>query len=142
MEKFYNGLITYRRGGAEISELTMHELHEYKDIDEAIDKHVALSMASIKNAGAEIKTAVENFIVYEYAGEEYVDEVVIYDEKGYQRTEMARFCSECGELMLDGYVVYDGEEYYCSDECLHKHYTDEEWREMYESDDGYYTQFY
>ena len=33
MEKFYNGLITYRRGGAEISELTMHELHEYKDID-------------------------------------------------------------------------------------------------------------
>lgn len=142
MEKFYNGLITYMRGGIEIADVTIYELHEFEDVQRAIDRHVALTVESIKIAGAEIKDVVENFIVYEFEGEDYVDEVVIYDENGYRRTEMAHFCSECGELILEGYIVCDGEAYYCSDECLHKHYTDEEWREMYESDDGYYTQFY
>ena len=142
MKKFYTGFITYKRGGEEISNVTIHKLHEYKDIQEAVDWYVGLTVEGIKLAGAEVKDVLENYIVYDFEGEEYVDEVVIYDENGYQRTEMARFCSECGELMIDGYVVYDGEEYYCSDECLHKHYTDKEWREMYESDNGYYTQFY
>lgn len=57
-------------------------------------------------------------------------------------TGMVRVCSECGKPMIDGYVVYDGEEYYCSDECLHKHFTEDEWGEMYESDCGYYTEWY
>lgn len=43
-----------------------------------------------------------------------------------------RFCDECGKAMISGY--YDGDyagNHYCSDECLHKHYTDEEWAEAY-----------
>lgn len=54
-----------------------------------------------------------------------------------------RVCSECGQIMFDGFVINGGDEYYCSEQCLHKHYTEEEYLEMY-SDDGdtYYTQWY
>ena len=51
-----------------------------------------------------------------------------------------RICSKCGDLMIDGYIVF--EDYYCSDECLHKDYTHEEYMEMYENDDAYWTQWY
>lgn len=51
-----------------------------------------------------------------------------------------RVCSECGKIMQEGYVIGGTLEYYCSDECLHKHYTKEEWNEMYTDDgDNYYT---
>lgn len=53
-----------------------------------------------------------------------------------------RVCSECGEPMIQGYCVDDGEAYYCSDECLHKHFTDEEWEEAYEEGWGYWTTWY
>jgi hypothetical protein len=46
-----------------------------------------------------------------------------------------RICSECKKKMNEGYCIDGGSEYYCSDECLHKHYTKEEYLEMY--DDGY-----
>lgn len=51
-----------------------------------------------------------------------------------------RICSVCGRKMYSGYVVGDSE-YYCSDECLHEHHTDEEYLEMYESDDAYWTEW-
>lgn len=51
-----------------------------------------------------------------------------------------RICSECGKIMQEGYVIGGTLEYYCSDECLHKHYTEEEWKEMYTDDgDNYWT---
>lgn len=49
-----------------------------------------------------------------------------------------RICSCCGLLMFSGYVINAGEEYYCSSNCLGKHYTSEQWNEMY-GDDSYYT---
>lgn len=45
--------------------------------------------------------------------------------------KFARRCTQCGNLMNKGFVVEGGEEYYCSDNCLHKKYTKEEWDEMY-----------
>jgi hypothetical protein len=47
----------------------------------------------------------------------------------------ARECDECGKGFNEGYCVDGGSFYYCSDECLHKHYTAEEWEEMC-ADDG------
>lgn len=54
-----------------------------------------------------------------------------------------RICSECGKPMDEGYCIDSGMEYFCSDECLHKHYTPEEWKEMYgEGDnDSYWTKW-
>ena len=46
-----------------------------------------------------------------------------------------RRCSICGKLMRTGYCVNMGDAYYCSDECLHSDYTDEEWAEECESND-------
>lgn len=55
---------------------------------------------------------------------------------------MFRRCSECGKKMRQGYVIENGLEYYCDDECLHKHYTAEEWNEMYSDDgDSYWTEW-
>lgn len=58
-------------------------------------------------------------------------------------TENKRICSECGKEMKDGYVIDGGMEYFCSDECLHKHYTDEEYLEMYDEGNGdsYWTEW-
>lgn len=53
-----------------------------------------------------------------------------------------RICNECGKIMKQGYCIDGGVEYYCSDECLHKHYTEEEWNEMYEDGgDSYWTEW-
>lgn len=54
-----------------------------------------------------------------------------------------RICDECGKPMIVGYVV-DGCDTYCSDECLHKHLTDEEFNELYDDGDGdtYWTTWY
>ena len=45
-----------------------------------------------------------------------------------------RICTECGAVITEGYCIAGGLEYYCDDECLHKHYTPEEREERY--DDG------
>lgn len=54
-----------------------------------------------------------------------------------------RICSHCGKPMKAGYCIDGGSEYYCSDECLHAHYTDEEYLEMYDNGDGdsYWTEW-
>lgn len=54
-----------------------------------------------------------------------------------------RICEECGKPMIEGYVV-DGCDTYCSDECLHKHITDEEFNSLYDDGNGdtYWTTWY
>jgi len=63
------------------------------------------------------------------------------DEEIAQFTKFARRCDECGKLFNEGYCVEGGEEYYCSDKCLHKHYTPAQWNELYNDGNGdsYYT---
>lgn len=52
-----------------------------------------------------------------------------------------RMCTQCGKQMNKGYCVDQGSEHYCSDECLHSNYTEEEWIDLYESGDSYYTEW-
>lgn len=53
-----------------------------------------------------------------------------------------RRCSFCGRLMNAGYCVDMGLKYYCSDECLHIEFTDEQWKEECENNDqSYYTEW-
>lgn len=42
-----------------------------------------------------------------------------------------RVCDECGKIMTKGYCLGGGDDYYCSDECLHKNYSHNEWLAMY-----------
>lgn len=55
----------------------------------------------------------------------------------------ARKCDVCSRGMNEGYVVNNGDEYYCSDTCLHKKYDKKEWSQMYNSEEGssYWTQW-
>lgn len=57
--------------------------------------------------------------------------------------EHTRVCSECKERFTSGYVIDNGLEYYCSNECLHKHYTEEEYEKLYDNgnSDTYWTEF-
>lgn len=55
-----------------------------------------------------------------------------------------RICDHCGAVMLEGYMIEDGAEHYCSNECLRAHYTEEEYLEMYDNGNGSscYTEWY
>jgi hypothetical protein len=48
-----------------------------------------------------------------------------------RESEAVRICDECGKVIIEGYCLGGGEEYYCSDECLHKNYSNEEFLAMY-----------
>lgn len=55
--------------------------------------------------------------------------------------ESYRECSECEDIMNEGYLIDDGSEYYCSDACLEKNMTKEEYLELYNDGHGnsYFT---
>lgn len=42
-----------------------------------------------------------------------------------------RICSTCGKPMMVGYVIAGGDDYHCSDACLHKHYDHSEYLALY-----------
>jgi hypothetical protein len=52
-----------------------------------------------------------------------------------------RICSECEDIMSEGYCIEDGSAYYCSDDCLERNMTKEEYLESYADGEGssYYT---
>ena len=54
-----------------------------------------------------------------------------------------RFCNNCGKYITRGYVIENGMEYYCSDDCLHTIYTEEEYLKLYNDGEGdsYYTEW-
>ena len=52
-----------------------------------------------------------------------------------------RTCTNCGKVMNSGYVINDGEEYFCSDDCLYGYYSDQEYQELCENDLAYWTEW-
>ena len=52
-----------------------------------------------------------------------------------------RICSKCGKPMTSGYVIDDGEAYYCSEECLYEDYTEQEYEDLVEEDRAYWTEW-
>lgn len=53
--------------------------------------------------------------------------------------EEKHICSECKEEMDEGYCIEDGAAYYCSASCLYKNFTRDEYMDLYESGNAYYT---
>ena len=62
--------------------------------------------------------------------------------ENYAEEKDIRVCSECGRLMDMGYNIGDAE-YYCSDECLTKHMSYDEYLELYDEGNGdsYWTEW-
>lgn len=79
--------------------------------------------------------------------EEHINEEEVtlrYNPMGawyYVEKEEPRVCSECGKEMTEGYCIENGLEYYCSADCLDKHYSEEEWADLYATGDSYYTEW-
>lgn len=55
--------------------------------------------------------------------------------------DQLRVCDECGNLMEEGFCIHGGEEHYCSEEYLHKHYSEQEYQALSadQDSDTYYT---
>lgn len=51
----------------------------------------------------------------------------------------ARKCNHCDKVFNEGFVLNDGETYFCSEECLNKNMTTKEYEDMYNDGNGYYT---
>lgn len=50
-----------------------------------------------------------------------------------------RICDSCGKEMIQGYYVLDN--YFCSNKCLTKEYTLEEYNDLYKDDLAYWTKW-
>lgn len=69
-------------------------------------------------------------------------DMIYYREHNIEITEKLtnkKICSECKKELKSGYVIDDGDEYYCSEECLHKHYTPEEYERMVKNAETEFT---
>ena len=84
-----------------------------------------------ENGGLSVEDMAD-YVMKHSTAEELVDELGL---------EHIRVCSECGKPMTEGFCIEDGAEYYCSEECLHKNLTDEEYENLYDEGrgDSYYT---
>ena len=53
-----------------------------------------------------------------------------------EHLDCLRICNICHRPMIEGYCIYAGWAYYCSDDCLHHDYSEEEYDEMYYNGEG------
>lgn len=106
--------------------------------DEINGKTFALAY-KIEQGGIRIKTDFMDYKTFNYWFAGYMaSNAKEFHTK--ETTESAeRTCSECKKEMVEGYVINGGGEYYCSDKCLHKHYTQEHYKELVEDGDTYWT---
>ena len=98
-----------------ILDIVSEEFYKFELYNEDLLKLVP----SVKEKLSTLEDAIENRIKQglEDPTKDYYDNI--------------RICSECGTPFDDGYMIGAGFEYYCSDECLHKHYTPEQYLALY-----------
>ena len=81
-----------------------------------------------------------NGLMAEISKEEMADYVISHSKVDTLVDELdlqhVRCCSECGKPMTEGFCIDNGAEYYCSEECLHKHISEEEYQLLYDDGNG------
>ena len=77
----------------------------------------------------------------EYNNKQVYDFLI--EENLSEELDCFRICDECGKPMIEGYVV-DGCNTYCSEDCLHKHITEDEFLSLFDNGNGdtYWTTWY
>ena len=90
----------------------------------------------------ECKTMPELWEKFGVGVMEHTSDVDFWDRLS-EELDCFRVCNECGKPMIEGFVV-DGCDTYCSEECLHKHMSEEDYDESYNNGDGdtYWTTWY
>lgn len=87
-----------------------------------------LQIYEIDTNGQDFNDVLADYIIYNEAPDDV--KILGLNEEHY------RICSECGKAMVEGYCIDNGAEYYCSDECLHKNMTQEEFDTLYDDGNG------
>lgn len=107
-----------------------------------IDKATHHTVSSLLDRAYVISFLKEYRHSKKYLQERYIDVDHMID-KLIENISDVRRCSICGRLMQEGYCQDGGYRYYCSDDCLHHDFTDEEWnKECDNNDQSYWTQWY
>lgn len=57
-----------------------------------------------------------------------------------EEAKEVHICSECGKEISEGYCIADTA-YYCSDKCLHANVSVEDYVEMYNNNNAYYSEW-
>lgn len=86
---------------------------------------------------------LNNFLKESDRAERYHFAVSIQEEL--ERFDLeVRVCTSCLKIMIEGYVIDGGMDYYCSDKCLEYDMTLEEFEQAYGDGDTetYYTEWY
>lgn len=60
-----------------------------------------------------------------------------YNPSDYVDVEDARLCKRCGKRMDSGFYVAG--DCYCSEHCLYSEYTEEEYEDLYDDGEAYWT---
>ena len=146
------GLESWTNGGVDMNiyitkdgESLIDQLQNFVDdfdIDEAIDLHRQGSDYKRNFTISESLKDFEDYIEFISSVIEELEDLHKHNKDKYYFGNK-RKCSNCGKKMTEGYCIDNGLEYYCSDECLHKHYKEEEYEEMYDDGNGdsYYTEW-
>ena len=118
----------------------MDSKKEPKDVlREEMLKHPRLAefFQRIQNTKIEIKGKV----ILRMLVDDFIDNGDIQEAVDELDLEHIRCCSECGKPMYEGFCIENGVEYYCSEECLHKHISEEEYDKLYDDGkgDSYWT---
>lgn len=118
----------------------MDSKKEPKDVlREEMLKHPGLAefFQRIQNTKIEIKGEV----ILRMLVDDFIDNGDIQEAVDELDLEHIRCCSECGKPMYEGFCIENGADYYCSEECLHKHISEEEYDKLYDDGkgDSYWT---
>lgn len=104
---------------------------------ELVNQILKMSGNDYENVCNNMRMTADLFeILEEHINDEFI--TLKYNPMGswYIAENDERHCSICGKPMTEGYYNEDEFQYYCSDKCLHKDYTDEEYNELYDDGNG------
>lgn len=84
----------------------------------------------------ETKVSILNKSLKEFLADLIIEKVSPSDIIDDLDLENVRCCSVCGKPMCEGFCIENGMAYYCSEECLKKEMTWEEYLELYDDGNG------
>lgn len=85
----------------------------------------------IKNNNGDLKTVINNFNISINHNKEEADHIAeLFEDLNIE----VRVCNICNEIIIEGYCIYDGDYYACTDDCRSKIISEEEYEESYWTD--------
>lgn len=141
--------------GTKMQQELIVKINDYLNPDNDYSNNILdwISNISLSPARETVKIDIDDYkdainklnkiINFRASNERYSFALEIQEELEAYELEV-RVCSICSSLMIEGYVIDGGSEYYCSDECLKVDITLEKFKELYNdgATETYWTEWY